>query len=96
LTHSVALALISQADIQEGCLVDLHPDSSIPCVVSFAPGQERRVHFAGLWALCAVWAGTQASTKGSPVRAQQPTVAGDCHCHCQSPAMARHIRQAGY
>lgn len=33
--------------LQEGYQVDLVPGSAIKCVVSFAPGQERRVYFAG-------------------------------------------------
>ncbi|KAF8073073.1 ema [Scenedesmus sp. PABB004] len=39
-------AELKQVDIQEGFQVDLAPGSALPCVVSFAPGQERRVYFA--------------------------------------------------
>jgi hypothetical protein len=39
---------LKQVDIQEGYQVDLAPGSALPCVVSFAPGQERRVYFAGV------------------------------------------------
>lgn len=38
---------LKQVDIQEGYQVDLAPGSALPCVVSFSPGQERRVYFAG-------------------------------------------------
>ncbi|GFR43644.1 hypothetical protein Agub_g4746, partial [Astrephomene gubernaculifera] len=33
-------------DVQEGQEVELEASSAIPCIVSFAPGQERRVYFA--------------------------------------------------
>jgi len=33
-------------DINEGQQVDFQPSAAIPCVVSFAPGQERRVYFS--------------------------------------------------
>jgi hypothetical protein len=44
---TVTEADLKQVDIQEGYQVDLAPGSAVPCVVSFAPGQERRVYFAG-------------------------------------------------
>jgi hypothetical protein len=44
---TVSEADLKQIDIQEGYQVDLAPGSALPCVVSFAPGQERRVYFAG-------------------------------------------------
>jgi len=44
---TVSEADLKQVDIQEGYQVDLAPGSALPCVVSFAPGQERRVYFAG-------------------------------------------------
>lgn len=44
---AVTEAELKQVDIQEGYQVDLIPGAAIPCVVSFAPGQERRVYFAG-------------------------------------------------
>ncbi|KAI8470983.1 MAG: hypothetical protein J3K34DRAFT_520884 [Monoraphidium minutum] len=39
-------AELRQADVQEGFSVDLHPAASIPAVVSFTPGLERRVFFS--------------------------------------------------
>lgn len=39
-------AELRQADVQEGFSVDLHPAASIPAVVSFTPGVERRVFFS--------------------------------------------------
>lgn len=39
-------AELRQADVQEGYSVDLHPAASIPAVVSFTPGVERRVFFS--------------------------------------------------
>lgn len=44
---TVTEADLKQVDIQEGYQVDLAPGSALQCVVSFAPGQERRVYFAG-------------------------------------------------
>jgi hypothetical protein len=44
---TVSEADLKQVDVQEGYQVDLAPGSALPCVVSFAPGQERRVFFAG-------------------------------------------------
>ncbi|KAF6253025.1 hypothetical protein COO60DRAFT_1704014 [Scenedesmus sp. NREL 46B-D3] len=38
---TVSEADLRQVDIQEGYQVDLAPGSAVPCVVSFAPGQER-------------------------------------------------------
>lgn len=37
---------LKEADIHEGMQVELVPGSAIGCVVSFAPGQERKVYFA--------------------------------------------------
>lgn len=45
---AVSEAELKQADVQEGHQVDLAAGSALPCVVSFAPGQERRVYFAGV------------------------------------------------
>ena len=39
-------AELRAADVQEGFTVDLHPAASIPAVVSFTPGVERRVFFS--------------------------------------------------
>ncbi|GBF91765.1 hypothetical protein Rsub_04069 [Raphidocelis subcapitata] len=39
-------AELRAADVQEGFTVDLHPGASIPAVVSFTPGLERRVYFS--------------------------------------------------
>jgi hypothetical protein len=49
---TVSEAELKQVDIQEGFQVDLAPGAAVPCVVSFAPGQERRVYFAGGLPLC--------------------------------------------
>lgn len=46
---TITEADLKQVDIQEGYQVDLAPGAAVPCVVSFAPGQERRVYFAGGW-----------------------------------------------
>eukprot|EP00878_Enallax_costatus_P032335 GHUV01035528.1.p1 GENE.GHUV01035528.1~~GHUV01035528.1.p1 ORF type:complete len:114 (-),score=19.71 GHUV01035528.1:263-604(-) len=48
-TPVVTEADLKQVDIQEGYQVDLAPASALQCVVSFAPGQERRVYFAGAY-----------------------------------------------
>jgi hypothetical protein len=39
-------AELRAADVQEGFSVDLHPAASIPAIVSFTPGVERRVFFS--------------------------------------------------
>ena len=39
-------AELRAADVQEGFSVDLHPAASLPAVVSFTPGVERRVFFS--------------------------------------------------
>ena len=63
---------LKQVDIQEGYQVDLAPGSALPCVVSFAPGQERRVYFAGV---CVWWGGGKGSL-GTIRGPCQPAIGG--------------------